>query len=85
MIEGEMILEFQEIVKDYRALRARIEAFEAAQPKVEFCGFHDYVQLTKGISSIAEVKEVRHVGNGIHIEGVEPHSGISIVQVEEIR
>ena len=85
MTEGEMILEFQEIVKDYMELRERIKRFEQSQEKVEVCGFHDYIQLSKGISSIAEVKATRIFGSDVHIDGVEPNSGIAVVQVEEIR
>ena len=85
MTEGEMILEFQEIVKDYMKLRERIENFEGAQTKVRICGFLNYIQLSSGIRSLAEIENVQYVGPNIHITGTEPLTGFTIAQVEEIR
>lgn len=85
MIEGEMILEFQEIVKDYMELRERIQRFHDAQQVIQLCGFHNYLQLAKGINAIAEIREASICGTAVHVNGVIPHNGFPIVQVENIR
>ena len=85
MTEGEMILEFQEIVKDYKALLERIGRFHEDQQVIELCGFHNWIQLAKGINAVADIREARLVGTAVHIDGVLPHDGFAIVQVENIQ
>lgn len=85
MAECEMILEFKAIVKDYIDLRERIQRFHDAQQVIQLCGFHNYLQLAKGIKAVAEIREARIVGTAVHLDGVIPHNGFAIVQVDNIQ
>ena len=85
MTEGEMILEFQEIVKEHMELRERIKKFEKSQTKIRICGFPNYIQLASGIRLVAGIENVQYVNPNIHITGTEPLTGFTIVQVEKVR